>query len=309
MELVVANATFEWVPGWGSLPDAPGVRENGRTHGIAVTADGRVVVCRQADRAVVVLEPDGACADAWGDRFAGAHGLTLVEEDGEERLWLTDEHSGEVAQLTLSGETVRRLDPPGHPAYGTERYAPTWVAVHEPRHGGDGAVWVADGYGANLVHRYDADGRYLGSLTGEEGAGAFDCPHAVWVDTRRAEPELYVADRGNRRLQVYDLGGGYKRTVGEGVLECPCAGVRYGDGLLVPELCARLTLLDADDRLVGYLGRNEAACALPGWPEVAPEQIRAGLFNSPHSAAADADGNLYVVEWIVGGRLTKLARC
>jgi hypothetical protein len=168
---------------------------------------------------------------------------------------------------------------------------------------------VADGYGMSLVHRYDAGGRYLGSLSGEEGGGAFACPHAVWVDLRRAEPELYVADRGNRRLQVYDLDGVFKRTVGEGVLECPCTGVRYGDGLLVPELCARLTFLDADDRLVGYLGRNEAACGLPGWPEVAPEQIQAGKFNSPHAAAADAEGNLYVVEWIVGGRLTKLARC
>ncbi|HLT48215.1 MAG TPA: hypothetical protein VK002_13355 [Rubricoccaceae bacterium] len=309
MDLAVANNAFQWVAGWGRLPDSPGTRANGRTHGVAVTADGRVVVFRQADPAVVVLEPDGTPSSTWGDRFAGAHGLTLVEEDGRELLWVTDEHSGEVAKLTLDGETVLALDPPDLPAYRAGRYAPTWVAVHERRHGGSGDVWVADGYGMSLVHRYDADGRYRMSLSGEEGAGRFDCPHAVWVDTRRAEPELYVADRGNRRLQVYDLDGTHKRTVGEGVLECPCTGVRYGDGLVVPELCARLTFLDADDRLVGYLGRNEAACALPGWPEVAPEQIRDGRFNSPHATAADAAGNLYVVEWIVGGRLTKLSRC
>jgi hypothetical protein len=308
MDLAVADIVFEWVTGWGQLPDTPTARANGRTHSVAVTADGRVVVFRQADPAVVVLAPDGTCLDAWGDRFLGAHGLTLVEEDGREMLWVTDEHSGEVALFTLDGETVRRLDPPDHPAYRTGRYSPTWVAVHERRHGGDGAVWVADGYGMNLVHRYDADGRYRQGLSGEEGAGAFNCPHALWVDTRRAEPELYVADRGNRRFQVYDLDGVFKRTVGEGVLGCPCTGVPYGYGLLVPELCARLTFLDADDELIGFVGRNEAACALAGWPEVAPDQIRDGLFNSPHSAAADADGNLYVVEWIVGGRLTKLVR-
>jgi hypothetical protein len=309
LDLAVANDAFRWVTGWGRLPDTPSARANGRTHGVAVTADGRVVVFRQADPAVVVLAPDGTCLDAWGDRFMGAHGLTLVEEDGVESLWVTDEHSGEVARLTLEGETVLRLDPPDHPAYSVGRYSPTWVAVHERRHGGDGALWVADGYGMNLVHRYDADGRYLGSLSGEEGTGAFNCPHAVWVDIRRAEPELYVADRSNRRFQVYDLDGSFRRTVGEGVLECPCTGVCYGDGLLVPELCARLTFLDADDRLIGFIGRNEAVCALPGWPDVAPGQLHEGLFNSPHSAAADSDGSLYVVEWIVGGRLTKLARC
>ncbi len=308
MDLDLTRAPFRWVGTWGRLPDTPSARANGRTHGVVVLADGRVVVFRQADPAVCVLAPDGRLLDAWGDRFAGAHGLTLVEEDGRELLWVTDEHSGEVSKLTLTGETLLTLPAPEHAAYAGGRYSPTWVAVDERRRGGAGTVWVADGYGQNLIHRYTEAGRYLDSLSGAEGGGAFDCPHAVWVDRRRDEPELYVADRGNRRFQVYGLDGHYRRTVGEGVLECPCTGVAYGDGLLVPELCARLTFLDADDRLVGYYGRNEAVCALPGWPEVAPDRIQEGLFNSPHSAAADADGNVYVVEWIVGGRVTKLER-
>ena len=308
MDLASAGYAFEWIDGWGDLPDTPSASANGRTHGVTVTRDGRVVVFRQADPAIVVLSPHGERLDAWGDRFAGAHGLTLVEDEGRERLWVTDEHSAEVSKLALDGETLLSLDRPDHPAYRDGRYAPTWVAVDERRHGGSGDLWVADGYGASLVHRYDETGGYLGTLTGEEGAGRFDCPHAVWVDRRRAEPELYVADRGHARFQVYGLDGNYRRTVGEGVLDCPCTGVAYGDALAVPELCARLVFLDADDRLVGMLGRNEAACDLPGWPEVARAAIRPGGFISPHSVAADADGNLYVVEWIVGGRVTKLAR-
>lgn len=308
MDIVAPGHAYHWIDGWGDLPGTPSAQSNGRTHGIAVLADGRVVVFRQADPAVVVLAPDGALLDAWGDRFAGAHGLTVVQDDGEERLWVTDEASGEVAKLTLAGETILSLGSPDHPAYRGGRYAPTWVAVHERRHGGAGDIWVADGYGMNLVHRYREDGLYLDSLDGTEGAGAFDCPHAVWIDHRRGEPELYIADRGHKRLQVYGLDGVYRRTVGEGVLDCPCTGVVSGDHLLVPELGGRLTILDADDRLVGFLGRNDAASALPGWPEVAPENLREGLFNSPHAAAVDADGTLYVVEWIVGGRVTKLAR-
>ena len=309
MRIGASGYSFDWVDGWGDLPATPSARSNGRTHGVAVTSRGQVVVLRQADPAVVVLGRDGELHDAWGDRFGGAHGLTLGRENGRDVLWITDEVSGEVSKLSLEGETLLQLAAPDLPVYRQGRYAPTWVAVHERRHGGNGDVWVADGYGMNYVHRYSEDGEYLGSLNGEEGGGAFDCPHSLWVDTRRTEPELYVADRGNRRLQVYDLDGRFKRTVGEGVLECPCAGIAYGDGVLIPELCARLTLLDADDRLVGFLGRNEAACALPGWPEVPEDQIVPGRFNSPHAVAADAEGDLYVVEWIVGGRLTKLARC
>ena len=75
-------------------------------------------------------------------------------------------------------------------------------------------------------------------------------------------------------------------------------------------------MLDASDRLVGYLGDNGAVADTPGWPnslgyEGAPTRSRnlaTGLFNSPHGVAADADGNLYVAEWLIGGRYVKLSR-
>ena len=295
---------YRWEDWSALLPESE--RGSGRTHGVAVTESGRVVVFRQGDPAVLLYDAGGTLLDAWGE-FLGAHGLTLVREGGHERLWLTDQDSGDVVNTTLGGEVVLRLDPPEIPAYERGTYAPTWVAVFEERFGGDGSIWVADGYGMNLVHRYDRSGRYLGSIDGREGAGAFDCPHGIWFDVRRGEPELYVADRGNRRLQVYDPEGRFKRVVGEGVLDCPCVGAVQGEELVVAELCARLAVLDRDDRLIGYLGRNEAACDLDGWPDLAPRRLRTDSFNSPHSIAAAADGSLYVVEWIVGGRLIKLA--
>lgn len=299
---------YRWADWTARLPASQQGGDNARTHGVAVTAAGRVIVFWQAEPAVLVFEPDGTLADAWGDRFLGAHGLTLARDGDREMLWLTDQDSGEVVQTTLGGETLLRLEPPPLDAYDAGTYAPTWVAVHEGRWGGNGDVWVADGYGMHFVHRYDRTGHYLGSINGEEGrAGAFDCPHGVWFDTRRDEPELYIADRGNRRLQVYDPDGTFKRAVGIGALECPCAGAVHGEELYVPELCARIAVLDADDHLVRYLGRNEAVCDRPGWPDLPAEHLCPGLFNSPHGLAVDADGSLYVVEWIVGGRLTKLA--
>ncbi len=307
MPIDTTTRTYRWCDWTPRLPAPRRGTANARTHGVAVANDGRVVVFRQADPAVLVLGPDGTPLNAWGDRFLGAHGLTLVQEGEDEALWLTDQDSGEVAKTTLDGETLLQLDRPPLAVYEDGAFAPTWVAVFEKRWGGNGDVWVADGYGMNYVHRYDRAGNYLGSITGEEGsAGAFDCPHGIWFDTRREESELYVADRGNRRLQVYDPEGMFKRTVGADVLGCPCAGAVYGEELYVPELCARVAVFDADDQLIRFIGRNDAVCERRDWPDLPAEDLRPGLFNSPHGFAVDADGSLYVVEWIIGGRLTKL---
>lgn len=301
---------FKWIDNWARIPDTASGRENGRTHGVVVTASGDVMVFNQANPGVLVFASDGTLKSTWGDRFLGAHGMTLVREGDEEFLWLTDQDSREVVKTTLDGKTVMTLDRADHPIYETRKYFPTWVAVNEERFGGNGDIWVADGYGSFFCHRYDRGGRYLDSINGEEGeVGAFDCPHGLWTDTRRLNAELYIADRGNKRFQVYSMDGKFKRSFGEDFLTSPDGASRYGaDGLLVPELFARITILDAEDNLACHLGANEGALQEDGWPNLPDHLLKPGRFNSPHGAAADADGNIYVVEWIIGGRITKLER-
>ena len=309
MQITREDRTYTWIEHWARTPDTESSRANGRTHGVVVSETGRVIVFHQADPAVLVFAEDGSLETAWGDRFGGAHGLTLVKEEDTEYLWLTDQLSGEVVKMTLSGDTVQQLACPPIPAYEQGKYVPTWVAVHEERLGGSGDIWVADGYGQNYVHRFDKTGQYLASINGEEGeAGAFKCPHGIFVDTRKVEAELYIADRGNRQVQVYDMEGRFKRAFGNHVLTSPCGFVTHGEELLIPELFARLAVLDGEDRLVCYLGENESVVGISGWPNHPAELIEPGKFNSPHGMAADPNGNLYVVEWIIGGRITKLER-
>jgi hypothetical protein len=299
---------YEWVDNWARIPDTPSGRENGRTHGVAASATGRVIVFHQADPAVLVFERDGTLADSWGDRFGGAHGLAIAREDGEEFLWVTDEFSGEVSQLAMDGTTLRSLDPPDLPVYSEKKFSPTSVAAWDEDRGGNGDVWVADGYGASYLHRYDYAGDYVGSLTGEEGAGRFNCPHGIWIDTRKDNHELYVADRGNRRVQVFDIEGRFLRVIGEETLHSPCGFAANGRWMVVPQLMARVDILDGNDKLVCSLGDNREACEVVGWPNHSADRIEAGKFNSPHAAAVDDDGDIYVVEWIIGGRITKLAK-
>ena len=180
---------------------------------------------------------------------------------------------------------------------------------------------MADGYGSSLVHRFDKDGSYLSTLSGEEGGGRFVCPHAVYIDRRGGKvPELYIADRENKRVQVYDLEGTYLRTIGEAFLNSPSGFAQWGTTLVVAELYQRLAVLDIDDNLIGYIGADPDASEGQGWPDrpgwpnaltedgqaEAPTLPQPERFNSPHSVAVDSDGNLYVSEWLIGGRYTKL---
>ena len=113
---------------------------------------------------------------------------------------------------------------------------------------------------------------------------------------------------------MYDTDGHWLRTVGEGFLNSPSAFATDGPNIVVGELFARLAVVDMDDRLVGYLGEDDEARQRPGWPNgMGPEEhparnpnLRPGRFNSPHGLASDADGNIYVAEWLIGGRMIKL---
>jgi hypothetical protein len=313
MRIGTGEIQYEWYEHWAKIPDTESGRANGRTHAVVVAGNGDLLVFCQAQPGVLRFGVDGKLKNAWGDRFIGAHGMSLaMDPDGKEYLWLADQDSREVVKTTLDGRTILNLHRAPIPAYlGGKSYVPTWVAVNEERFGGNGDVWIADGYGANFVHRYQKGGAYVGTLNGTEGkAGAFACPHAIAFDYRRGEPELYIADRQNRRVQVYDANGLWRRSFGDKFLAHPC-GFAFEPGtkrLFIPELFGRLTVVDGDDNFLAYLGAQEAIEKKPGWPNLPADQIKPGLFNSPHMMTVAPNGDLYVAEWILGGRVTKLAK-
>lgn len=307
--------SYRWIENWARIPDSPLGRENGRTHGVCVLADGRVVVFHQASPAVLLFTPDGLLQSSWGD-FPGAHGLTRVSEKGEEFFWLTDQNTAQVVKTTLEGEVVQSLSAPDHEAYSSgATYSPTWADQNPVT----GEIWVADGYGASLVHRFSADGTYQGALDGTEGAGRFREPHGLRFVTSADGVELFITDRANHRIVVYDGDGKFLRSSLSA--HSPCMFDFLGDRMLVPELFTGVKVLDrrtltvleelgASDRIKPHPdGAWWPPVAPAGWPDLAgTDQVRPGFFNSPHGACFSPTGDLYVVEWIVGGRITKLER-
>jgi len=276
----------------------------GNTHGgILVTKQGQVLVNTDTENAILVFERDGRFVRSFGKEFRGGlHGMCLVEDGGKESLLVA--HTGRhcVARISLEGEVQWILGyPKASGIYPDEsKYLPTAIAQAP-----NGDIFVADGYGMSWVHHFDKDRNYLRSIGGRgKEPGKFQTPHGLWLDTRKKEPELLVADRENNRIQRFDLQGKLLGVV-EGMLRRPCGMHQHKDMLVVADLAGRITLLDSENKLICHLGDqpDEKLRANNGVPR---EKWRDGEFLAPHSARFDSDGNLYVMDWLALGRVSKL---
>jgi hypothetical protein len=292
---------YEWNSKFLRLP--PGI-SLGYTHGVVTDAKDNVYIFNQSEHALCVFDREGNFLKSWGGRFKdGAHGLFLGHEgNGIEQLFLIDYVRQEVCKTTLDGEIVLAIGmPPRADIYATpDKYKPTDVCTAP-----DGTIYLFDGYGQPWIHRHTAEGEYIDSFGGEGDApGQLRCPHGGWIDTRKTEPELYVADRGNNRIQVFTLNGKHKRFI-TAEMKQPCCFYQFKNEMYVPDLLARVTILDIHDKPVAVLGDNPDAPKTPGWPNI-QSHLQDGKFSSPHAACVDSHGDMYVVEWIDTGRVTKL---
>lgn len=182
------------------------------------------------------------------------------------------------------------------------KYSPTAVSVDER-----GAIWVADGYGQSLVHRYTPAGEL--DLTLDDG---FATPHCVTA----AGDAVLVCDRANGRIREYDLDGRHRRTLGVGIVVTPTDLVATSEVLALTDFtAARVTVLTRDGELVEHLGAGSRSPDEDAWPnardangDIVRPPLEPGVLNSPHTLALDADGAVWVAEWLIGGRVTKLSR-
>ncbi|NNJ25839.1 peptidase [Alienimonas chondri] len=306
---------YEWHSNWGELPDG---FEWGNTHGVCQAADGTIFMCHQAENepkrdVVLAFDAEGQFVRSWGDEFhKGGHGLDLREEGGEEFLYLTALQSNDgpcTVKFTLAGEEVQRWTKPE--GYGDKRYNATNVAFLP-----DGGFFIGDGYGSSHLIRYDAKGELVSVLASKGSEpGQLNCPHGLlWDDRPGREPALAVADRSNHRISYFDIDGKFLRVEAAWTVPAPCdfADVNASGVRVVPDLNSRVTLLDAENKVLTHLGDDaewiKSAMADGRKMRRTPENWVDGKFVAPHDAAFVNDGDIIVAEWVPSGRVTYLKK-
>ena len=292
--------SFETVPGWGKLPDGKNL---GPTHGSVLSgADGRIYFSTDANLSVIVYEPDGKLVKTIAPECAGFHAMALRSEGGREVIYGAQLPKSRVCKIDTDGKVLLEI-----PNANTGEVPGGWQGLTAVTVAPDGSIFAATGYGAQMIHKFDAAGKLLKSFGGKgAGDGQYNTCHGLSIDTRFGEPRLLVADRGNRRLVHTDLEGRFIGVHSRG-LRLPCMVDIKGDFCAVAELEARVTILDKEGVPVAFLGDNpdKAQWAKFG---VAPADFKEGIFTAPHGLCFDQAGNLYVQDWNATGRVTKLVR-
>ena len=256
---------------WGDLAGRP---QLGLISQVAADSEGSVVVLQRAPPLLIVFDREGRFVRSFGDDLVrDGHGIHI---DRDDRVFVVDRDAHQVLIFAVDGTLLGRLGERDTPRFGAPFNHPTGCAVAE-----DGEIYVSDGYGNTLVHRFSSEGRLLQSW-GERGSGpgAFSTPHAIWID--RADRVL-VADRENDRVQIFDRDGRFLGAWNDIYHPMDIFENEAGQ-IFVTDQVPRLNMFSPDGRLEG--------CGRPA-------------LNSAHGVSGDAAGNIYLAE-MIPSRVTRL---
>jgi len=274
---------------WGDLPEGWTYKE---ATAVALDSKDNVYVFNRGGHPVIVFDSNGKFLRSWGEgEFPSPHGITIGPDDS---VYLADVGDHTVRKYSVDGKALMMLDSKGRPSpamSGDPFNRPTHLAV-DPR---NGDLYVADGYSNARVHKYSPDGKLLFSW-GESGTGEgqFNIVHNLDVDK---DGRVYVADRENHRIQVFDSQGKFEAQW-VNLSRAACIHVdRQGNSLVYvgeyhagiasnntgTDLGPRITVFDTAGNVKARLGHHSFG-------------DEAGRFYSPHGIAVDSKGDIYVAE-------------
>ena len=299
VELGTAEYTYEVAEGWGKLPDGWSFKE---AAAVGVDSKDNVYVFNRGEHPVIIFDREGNFLSSWGEGvFPRAHGVTMGPDD---TIFLTDDGDHTMRHCTLDGKVLMTLGISGKPApfmSGDPFNRCTHLAI-DPS---NGDFFISDGYGNARVHKYSPDGKLLLSW-GESGTGPgqFNIAHNIATDK---DGWVYVADRENQRMQVFDRNGKFETQWIN--MAKPCGlfidqsselvyvgelGVAIGPNSQAYGLGPRVSIMDTKGNTLARLGDG-------------PEGINPGQFTAPHGVCVDSHGDIYVgeVAWTHSRRYAK----
>jgi len=203
---------YRLVENWAQLPDG---LVWGQAIAVEVDADGNLIVFHrcssdtcvgQSEPPLLKFDPNGELLMSWGEGLlVWPHGLDL---DSRGNIWVTDgRHEADMGEVihkfSPEGELLMTIGTPG--VAGDGPY--TFDGISDVVVADNGDIFVADGHINNRVVKYSADGQFL-MAWGQAGTGPgeFNMPHSIDIDS---QGRVFVADRGNNRVQIFDQEGRY----------------------------------------------------------------------------------------------------
>ncbi len=296
--------TFDTVPGWGLGEDGKSVI--GPTHG-SVVIDKAGNIYTSANMGVFVFSPDGKVIRRFlGDEYTNIHDMEIRDEAEGEFIYGARNNNAEGIKFSAeTGDIVLKLPFPVESGLDLKKFNPTAITVAP-----NGDIILSDGYASNYIFKFDKTGKYLMHF-GSKGNDLkqFNTAHGMTLDTRYEPPRLLICDRNHEpkgRLLHYDLDGNFIEEVITG-LGMPTSVAVHGDFVSVPDLHGRVVILDKSNRIISVLGHNPDPKQGSNY-NVPQDQWIEGIFSGTHGSYWDKDGNLYVQDWNVAGRLMKLVR-
>ena len=248
------------------------------------------------EHSIVVVDGQGRIIEEWmqwDDLFKRPHSIYISPYDVEKHVWVVDDHTHAIYKFTNDGrelvQTIGTPDVPG--ADGTHFNRPTFMAWMP-----DGSFYVADGYNGTRVAKFDADGMFLldFGMAGESGTearpGYMNNVHGVAVDVETGR--VFVNDRDNHRIQIFDENGMYLSEWKMAVSPSSLHLVQIG---------ADRTLVTFDRNTHKMLKYDLDGRLLYAWGTVGDFP---GTLWGVHGISTDQEGNLYVAE-VDAGRFQK----
>jgi sugar lactone lactonase YvrE len=226
---------FECVP----FPKLAPNSNLGEMLGVAINSKGHVAVLHHPGNAgtgpvyggatsqILIFDQDGNCLREVG---RGVYGLAYghyVRFDKYDNLWVTDKAAMSVMKFNPEGRVLmnlgRRDEGAAEPRYPRASPPPTPVDGYfngctDVAWDDEDNIYVSDGYYNSRIAKFNKYGEWIksfgaagtGGVHANENPGHFSNPHSLGIDR---QGDLYVADRGNRRIQVFDLDGNFKRFI------------------------------------------------------------------------------------------------
>ena len=289
---------YEVAEGWGELPDGWSFKE---VAAVGVDSKDRVYVFNRGEHPMIVFDREGRFLQSWGEGvFPRAHGVTIGPDDS---IYCTDDDDHTVRKCTPDGKVLLTLGISGKPSPFMSGH-PFNRCTHVALDPHTNEIYVSDGYANARVHKYSPDGKPLFSW-GESGTGPgqFNIPHNICTDR---DGYVYVADRENHRIQVFDPKGRFETQWVN--MARPC-GLYIDDG--PDQLCyvGELGVAMATNEGARGLGPRVSVMNLKGEVLARLGDVGAGetpgQFIAPHGVTIDSRGDIYVgeVSWTVAGRL------